>query len=115
MLGHIITGYVTPCNMSLYHRPCNTQQHAMSSLLHADTHFCILCWLSVAVMLRLTTRLLVKRWHWYVRRVLTITHKLSGRGCLAHVPVTTDHALHSRTGIVRALGIACSMWYLCML
>ena len=25
-LGHIITGYVTPCNMSPYHRPCDTPQ-----------------------------------------------------------------------------------------
>ena len=28
-IGHIITGHVTPCDLSLYHRLCDTPQHFM--------------------------------------------------------------------------------------
>ena len=29
-IGHIITGHVTPRNMSLYHRLCDTLQHVIT-------------------------------------------------------------------------------------
>ena len=31
-LGHIITGQVTPCDLSYYHRPCDTPQHVSEPL-----------------------------------------------------------------------------------